>query len=272
MSYCKFGIITSHMSEGFLENRQSQMVSTPWGEAKVYTGLVNGVNTAVILRYGDHADMASHLVNFRSNIWGLKKSGVKQIISQNAIGSCNPHIRPGDFVVPDDAMDFTKKRVLSFFEDHACWVRVDMSEPFCGNLRGYLLEACAGERIPVCSTGTFICTEGPRFETPAEVRYYNSIGGDIIGTPMFPELVLAKEAGMCYASLSMVINMCTGMGPAIYQSGDEGLMTAYEKNGMEDKVERVLKNLAGRLPEGTDCLCAGLPEKGFFGIRPEWYF
>ena len=98
MSYCKFGIITSHMSEGFLENRQSQMVSTPWGEAKVYTGLVNGVNTAVILRYGDHADMASHLVNFRSNIWGLKKLGVKQIISQNAIGSCNPHIRPGDFV------------------------------------------------------------------------------------------------------------------------------------------------------------------------------
>jgi len=271
MNGCEFGIITSHISEGFLDNRLVQLVSTPWGDAKIYTGQTQGVDTAVVLRYGDNADLASHLVNFRANIWGLKKLGVTRVISQNAIGSCNPHIRPGDFVVPDDAMDFTKNRIRSFFQDDVCWVRVDMSQPFCEELRRYLLDACADERIEVCPTGTFICTEGPRFETPAEVRYYNSIGGDILGTPMFPELVLAKEAGMCYASLSIVINMCTGMGPEIYQNGDDGLMMVYERTSMEDKVECILKNLAVRLPEKLECPCESLTEKGFYGIKPEWY-
>lgn len=266
-----FGIITSHMSEHFLDNPQLVTVDTPWGAAELYTGQVKGVDTAICLRYGDEAALASHLVNFRANIWAMKKMGVSYIISQNAIGSCNPHIRPGDFVIPDDAMDFTKNRVRSFFEEDPCWVRVDMTNTFCSELRKKLLDSCMEEGVAVCSTGTFVCTEGPRFETPAEVRFYNSVGGDILGTPMFPELVLAKEAGICYASLSMVINMCTGMGPEIYQSGDDGLMTVYERTGMEEKVERILQNIALRLPKEHTCICKTVPQKGFYGTRPAWY-
>lgn len=270
MSLYPFGIITSHMSESLLEHRKAVKVPTPWGDANLYTGQIGGINSVVFLRYGDHADQASHLVNFRANLWGMRELGVTQVVSQNAIGSCNPHVRPGDFMVPDDAMDFTKNRVRSFFENDSCWVRVDMMEPFCGSLRKLLLDACAAERISVHPSGTFVCTEGPRFETPAEIRFYGSIGGDIIGTPLFPEVVLAKEAGMCYASLSIVINMGTGLGPAIYQSGDDGLMTVYERTDMEQKVENILRYVAGHLPEKRTCKCPEILEKGFWGKEPDW--
>lgn len=268
---CSLGIITSHMSEDFLKRRERVSVATHWGEAVVYRGVLEGVDTAVVLRYGDEATTASHRVNYRANIWAMKRLGVGRIVAQNAIGSLNPDIVPGDYVIPHDFMDFTKNRPLSFFQEEDCWSRVDMSSPFCEELRRKLIAAAGENGVSARESGIFVCTEGPRFETPAEVRYYRSTGGDIIGTPMVPEVVLAREAGICYASLSMVINMATGLAPAIDHSGEQGIITYYRRTGMEQTVEAILRSLAKRLPEERECVCAQAPEKGMHGKMPPWY-
>ena len=270
MKHCKFGILTSHISDDFLAEKQLVLVDTPWGEARVYCGLVGDTPTAVILRYGDDSATPSHQINFRANLWALKRLGVEYLVSQNAIGSVNPEIRPGDFVIPNDFMDFTKNRVLSFFQDDNCWVRVDMTDPFCPQLRGKLLESAQENGVKARPEGVFICTEGPRFETPSEVRFYHSVGGDIIGTPMVPEVVLAHEAGMCFASISIVINMCTGLAPAVKQSGDEGIITYYCRTGLEEKVEAILHTLAGKLETERTCGCKSAFEESVHGTLPDW--
>ena len=270
MKAYRFGIITSHMSEGFLAEKEQVTVETPWGAATVYCGKLEGIPCAVLLRYGDKSTVASHRISFRANLWALKALGVEHLITQNAIGSVNPDIRPGDFVIPDDFIDFTKHRELSFFEEEECWVRVDMTDPFCPALRQKLISAAKEIGVNPRERGVFICTEGPRFETPAEVRFYRSIGGDIIGTPMVPEAVLAREAGICYASVSIVINMATGMAPAVVHSGDEGIIHYYARTGLEEKVEQIFRLVAKSLDTPRTCHCAQALEEGIHGTPPAW--
>ncbi len=270
MKAYRFGIITSHMSEGFLAEKEQVTVETPWGAATVYCGKLEGIPCAVLLRYGDKSTVASHRISFRANLWALKTLGVEHLITQNAIGSVNPDIRPGDFVIPDDFIDFTKHRELSFFEEEECWVRVDMTDPFCPALRQKLISAAKEIGVNPRERGVFICTEGPRFETPAEVRFYRSIGGDIIGTPMVPEAVLAREAGICYASVSIVINMATGMAPAVVHSGDEGIINYYARTGLEEKVEQIFRLVAKSLDTPRTCHCAQALEEGIHGTPPVW--
>ena len=270
MKAYRFGIITSHMSEGFLAEKEQVTVETPWGAATVYCGKLEGIPCAVLLRYGDKSTVASHRISFRANLWALKTLGVEHLITQNAIGSVNPDIRPGDFVIPDDFIDFTKHRELSFFEEEECWVRVDMTDPFCPALRQKLISAAKEIGVNPRERGVFICTEGPRFETPAEVRFYRSIGGDIIGTPMVPEAVLAREAGICYASVSIVINMATGMAPAVVHRGDEGIINYYARTGLEEKVEQIFRLVAKSLDTPRTCHCAQALEEGIHGTPPAW--
>lgn len=178
------GLFTSAASERLLTDRREQIVSTPWGEATVLTGRIGGRETAVIRRYGRDLTVPSHKINHRANIWALRMLGVQRIVSQNAIGSVNPAIRPGDIVISHDFLDRTKVRTLSLFDDTECWVRVDMTEPFCPQLRGSLIAAAQRHSERVIDRGVFVCTEGPRFETPAEIRVFQQEGGDIVGTPM----------------------------------------------------------------------------------------
>lgn len=266
----RFGIITSHMSDHFLRERERVEVATPWGAATLYHGLLEGVPTAVLLRYGEQATTASHRINYRANLWAMKALGVEFIVSQNAIGSVNPAIAPGAYVVPHDFMDFTKNRVLSLFQDEDCWTRMDMTEPFCPQMRARIIDAAKRCGVTPREQGIFICTEGPRFETAAEVRFYRDAGGDIIGTPMVPEVILAREACICYASLSMVINFATGLAPAVNHSGEDGIITFYRRTGMEETVERILRAVATSLPAERDCDCRSALERGLHGQLPEW--
>lgn len=265
-----FGLITSHISDSLLDNKEKQIIDTPWGAVPVYCGFLEGTPCAVILRYGEGSAIASHRVNFRANIWALKVLGVEFLIMQNAIGSVNPEIRPGDFVIPDDILDFTKNRELSFFQDEDCWLRVDMTNPFCPVLRQKVIAAAKEVGELPREHGVFVCTEGPRFESPAEVRYYRNAGGDIIGTPMIPELVLAKEACMCCASISIVINMATGLAPAVVHSGDEGIINYYRAAGLEERVEATLRALVKKLDDTRPCDCPNAMEQGIHGEAPAW--
>ena len=264
------GLITSAATERMLTDRQEVSVPTPWGSASVLTGRIGGREAAVVLRYGARLTIPSHKINFRANIWALREIGVRRVISQNAIGSVNPAIRPGDIVIPHDFLDRTKARPLSLFDDAACWVRVDMTEAFCPGVRSALITATHKVTERVIDRGVFVCFEGPRFETPAEIRSFQRDGGDIVGTPLVPEVVFAREAELCFASISPVINFAAGLAPAVVHVGPGSMNDGYYTGGLHDRVEKVLTDTIVNLPEERTCACCQALRGGFHGDRPGW--
>ena len=264
------GLITSAASERLLTERRQHSVPTPWGDASVLTGRIGGREAAVVLRYGPGLTTPSHKINHRANLWALRTLGVQRVVSQNAIGSVNPAIRPGDIVISHDFLDRTKARPLSLFDDSECWVRVDMTEPFCPELRRALTRAAQQHSERVIDRGVFVCTEGPRFETPAEIRVFQMEGGDIVGTPLVPEVVFAREAEMCFASIAPVINFGAGMAPAVVHVGPGSMNDDYYANGAHDRIERALIDSIASLPAQRACNCGTALRGGFHGQRPTW--
>ncbi|MSU92077.1 S-methyl-5'-thioadenosine phosphorylase [Rhodobacteraceae bacterium 2CG4] len=271
MSDAPIGLISSAASEELLKNRKAERVSTPWGEAEILLGEIAGRQAAVLLRYGTNLTTPSHKINYRANIWAMRELGVDAIISQNAIGSVNTAIRPGDIVVPDDFLDKTKSRPQSLFDDSECWVRVDFTDPFCPALRAELIDAATAVSDRVIERGVFVCTEGPRFETPAEIRAYQMEGGDIVGTPLVPEVIFAREAEICFASIAPVINFGAGMAPAVVHFGPGSMNESYYSDGLHDLIEKVIISaFKGHSPERV-CTCRTALDGGFHGSPPEWF-
>lgn len=270
MTNAPIGLITSAASENLLIDRSHQQVATPWGDAEVLTGKIGGKDAAVILRYGADLTRPSHKINYHANIWALKTLGVEVIISQNAIGSVNTAIRPGDIVISDDFLDKTKSRTQSLFDDSECWVRVDFTDPFCPQLRSELIASANRYSDRIIERGTFVCTEGPRFETPAEIRAYRAEGGDIVGTPLIPEVIFAREAEMCFASIAPVINFGAGMAPAVLHFGPGSMNETYYREGLHDLIEKTLIDTFSTLTPVRSCRCHSALDGGFHGAPPEW--
>ena len=270
MSEAPIGLITSAASENLLKDRKADRVKTPWGEAPVLAGTIGGRAAAVILRYGEKLTTPSHKINYHANMWALRELGVESIISQNAIGSVNPAIRPGDIVISHDFLDRTKSRAQSLFDESECWVRVDFTDPFCPRLRNDLILAANKHSNRVIERGVFVCTEGPRFETPAEIRVYQNEGGDIVGTPLVPEVIFAREAEMCFASIAPVINFGSGMAPAVVHFGPGSMNDAYYKEGLHDLIERTLIDAIAGVSTDRACNCGNALTGGFHGDPPVW--
>jgi 5'-methylthioadenosine phosphorylase len=193
-----------------LESPETHTVRTPFGESELTIGSYRGRKVAFIPRHGRGHQVPPHRINYRANIWALKQIGVTQVLATTAVGSLQKEITPGSFVVVDDFLDFTKSRPTTFYESGQV-VHVDMSDPYCGRLRAHLLESARQLGLSVHSGGTYVCAEGPRFETAAEIRLYASFGGAVVGMTSVPEVVLAKEAELCYATVCMVTNYGTGL-------------------------------------------------------------
>ncbi|WJR65821.1 MTAP family purine nucleoside phosphorylase [Neorhizobium sp. CSC1952] len=270
MTDAPVGLITSAASDNLLKDRRLETVSTPWGEAPVLIGSIGGRQAAVILRYGEKLTLPSHKINYHANIWALRELGVESVISQNAIGSVNPAIRPGDIVISDDFLDKTKARAQSLFDESECWVRVDFTDPFCPRLRADLIAAANRHSNRVIERGTFVCTEGPRFETPAEIRAYAREGGDIVGTPLVPEVIFAREAEMCFASIAPVINFGAGMAPAVVHFGPGSMNEIYYKEGLHDLIEKTLIDAISGISSERACNCGHALDGGFHGHPPAW--
>jgi 5'-methylthioadenosine phosphorylase len=270
MTVTPVGLITSAASENLLTDRRVEIVSTPWGNASILLGRIGGRDAAVNLRYGENLTTPSHKINYHANLFALHELGVESIISQNAIGSVNPAIRPGDIVISDDFLDKTKSRAQSLFDESECWVRVDFTDPFCPRLRKDLIAAATKFSNRVIERGTFVCTEGPRFETPAEIRAYAKEGGDIVGTPLVPEVIFARELEMCFASIAPVINFGAGMAPAVVHFGPGSMNEIYYKEGLHDLIEKTLIEAISGISTDRTCTCGTALNGGFHGQPPVW--
>ena len=180
-------------------------VKTSFGKPswKVCLGSLNGKSIAFLPRHGINHNISPTEINYRANIECLKKLGVQNIISLSAVGSLREDYKPGDFVVVDQFIDNTYLRKKTFFDDD-CISHVSMSSPVCENLRKISLSNLKKLKLNFHSNGTYICIEGPQFSSLAESNLFRSWGCDVIGMTNMPEAKLAREAGICYAAISMV--------------------------------------------------------------------
>ena len=191
----------------------TRKVETEYGNVDIDIANINGEEIVFLARHGKGHSTPPHRINFRANMAALKQLGVKYIYATAAVGSCNENYAPGDIVVLKDFIDMTKARPLTFYEGEEGKVRhTDMSDPYCNNLRMRFWEAAKELQIHVKGgNSVYICTEGPRFETASEIKVFKMLGGDIVGMTNVPEVILAKELGMCYAAVGIVTNWCTGI-------------------------------------------------------------
>jgi 5'-methylthioadenosine phosphorylase len=260
-------VITSRGSDRILKDSSPLSVATPFGDAEVAIGHIAGRRAAVLERYGSDLTIPSHKINYRANLWALRSLGARAVVSQNAIGSLNRMLRPGDIVIPDDLIDRTYRRVSSFFDELDAWVRVDMSQPFCGRVREALIDGAAQVTERYFPVGTFACCEGPRLETPAEVASLAREGGDIVGTPVAPETILAKEAGLCFASIAPIINWGSGLAPEVNHAE---MNNFYYQSGLHERVEDAIVAAVEALDPAATCACSTALDNAYFGTKPDW--
>tara|TARA_B100001057_G_scaffold435660_1_gene466147 strand:+ start:378 stop:1235 length:858 start_codon:yes stop_codon:yes gene_type:complete len=188
-----------------LEDSKWISISSEFGNpsSKIRVGTLNGKKIAFLPRHGLDHNISPSKINYRANIDALKKLNVQNIVSISAVGSLREDFKPMDFVLVDQFIDKTYLRKKTFFDDD-CVVHIPMSSPVCKNLVKKCSEVLKRIKLDFHNSGTYICIEGPQFSTLAESNLYRSWGCDVIGMTNMPEAKLAREAGICYASLSMV--------------------------------------------------------------------
>ena len=189
-----------------LENARDEAVETPFGAPSdtIRVGTLDDVPVAFLPRHGRGHRIPPAAVNSRANIWALKTLGVRWILSVSAVGSMREHIHPLDVVVPDQLVDHTRHRQMTFFDEPGLVVHVGMGKPFSQNLSAIAADAAEITGGTVHRGGTYLCIEGPQFSSQGESELYRSWGMDIIGMTAIPEARLAREAEICYAILAMV--------------------------------------------------------------------
>ncbi|MCS7124946.1 MAG: S-methyl-5'-thioadenosine phosphorylase [Candidatus Bathyarchaeota archaeon] len=211
MKKAKIAIIGGTGFEKLFISEEKLYVGTPHGiPPPISIGNIGDREVAFLPRHGSEHSVPPHKVNYRANVYALHQLGVERIIAVNAVGAINRDFKPGDIVIPHDFADFTKQRTTTFY-DEAPVTHVDMSQPYCPELREKLVKCAERFGLHVWSRAVLVCTEGPRFETPAEIEMFRRLGFDVVGMTGVPEAVLARELEICYAAVCFVSNMAAGM-------------------------------------------------------------
>ncbi|HEY9150799.1 MAG TPA: S-methyl-5'-thioinosine phosphorylase [Gammaproteobacteria bacterium] len=217
-----------------------EMRRTPYGEpsAPFIHGDFCGTEVVFLARHGSGHTIPPHRVNYQANLWALQDMGVRRVIAVAAVGGIRPDMVPGRIAFPNQIIDYTYGRAQTFFEDDLSNVtHIDFTEPYCGELRGHLIQVARELELGAVEDGTYGATQGPRLETAAEINRLERDGCDLVGMTGMPEAALARELGLCYCSCSVVANWAAGRGadPISLESIDANL-----KNGMV-KVRTLLE-------------------------------
>jgi len=183
-------------------------VETPYGTVQLSYDHTTGL--WFVPRHGPGHRVPPHRINYRALIWALWQLKVNWVLATAAVGSLHRQLPPGRVVLVDQFIDWTRCRPHTFF-DRDTVVHTDFTEPYCPTLRRLLATQLAACGLDFAETGCYVCTEGPRYETPAEVRALFALGGQVVGMTNVPEVVLAREAGLCYALAAVVTNYGAGL-------------------------------------------------------------
>ncbi len=237
-----------------LDKIREVRVSTPFGPpSDVYIkGSLNGAEVIFLPRHGRGHRIQPTEVNFRANIFGMKKLGVERIISVSAVGSLQEEIAPGHVVIPDQFIDRTTQRPSTFF-GRGIVAHVSLADPVCPALCETISRASREDGARVHDKGTYLCIEGPQFSTRAESRLYRSWGADVIGMTNLSEAKLAREAEICFATLALATDYdCWNEAAGNVEI--EHVLAVLRQN--VDLAQRIIRRVIGRLPEERACGCA----------------
>ncbi len=234
----KFAVIAGSGGYDLLRNSDfgtdlgCKKIPTPFGEsAPIHKISKEGINFLFLSRHGEERySTSAPFVNYRANIWGLKECGAERIISWSGPGIINNGFSVGDFVLPHDVIDETKNRNYTFFEKKGIGF-IRQQSPFCEEIRETLIKSFQELNLKFRNKGVYVCTQGPRLETTAEVNKYKISGGDMVGMTLIPEAFLARELEMCYASICYLTNFAEGISDRSFKKGElfEGMMNKDEQ-------------------------------------------
>jgi len=250
----KIGIIGGSGLEDpkILKDAKEIEVDTPYGKPSsvLTTGKIENIDVVIISRHGrKHEIMPTNVPN-QANIHALKDQGCTHILVSSAAGSLREDIKPADFVFIDQFIDRTTKRKSTFYEkDHVA--HIPMAEPFCSELRKLLTESAKDLGIAYHEKGTVVTIEGPRFSTKAESNLFRQWKADVINMSTVPEVVLAREAGLCYAAVVMSTDYDCWKSDEIV---DISLVLKTFKKNAEKVIKLFLKTIP-KIKDNPDCKC-----------------
>jgi len=241
----------------FLEKAEEYEIDTPYGPPsdKVTIGMLEGKSVAFIPRHGKKHNLPPHKINYRANIYAMKKIGVKRIFGPCSSGSLQPFIGPGQFVVCDQFVDRTKGRIDTFY-DGPKTVHVAMADPYCPVLRNIVIESARELDIDFYPTGTSVTIQGPRFSTRSESRWYSKQGWEVVTMTQYPEVSLAREQEICYVNISLVTDYDVGLEgrPEIKPVTIDQVVKVFKENN--EKIRSLLFRAISKVPEKRDCICS----------------
>jgi len=232
----------------FLDDVEEVVVQTPFGppSSPVSVGTVAGRRVAFIARHGRDHEVPAHQVNYRANLWALRRLGIGRVLAPCSVGSLQSHLRPGHFVLCDQLVDRTRGRVDTYF-DGPTLAHVSFADPYCSELRLAVTRAAEGlHQITLHPTGTVVVIQGPRFSTRAESRWFSASGWDVVNMTQYPEAVLARELNLCYSGIALVTDFDAGL------EGVDGIAPVT--------METVFAVLAANVANVTDLLLGAIPE------------
>lgn len=243
----------------FLPDVQEALVETPYGAPsdRVMLATIGERRVAFLPRHGRGHTHPAHAVNYRANVWALHSLGVRQIIAPCAVGSLQKDIHPGDFVLLDQFVDRTRAREDTFFNGPVTH-HISAAEPYCPRLRSAAVETAREQGVALRDGGAIVVVQGPRFSTKAESAWFTQQGWQVVGMTQYPEAILAKELGICYAGIALVTDYDAGL---VAESGEAVSVEAVLKtlSNNNDRVKDLILSLIARLPAAPPtgaCPCA----------------
>src|SRR5882757_1593781 len=228
-------------------------VKTPFGEPSgaIVLGTLEGKRLAFLARHGRGHRILPSEINYRANVYAMKLLGVERVISVSAVGSLKEDLRPGEFLVVDQFFDRTKNRASTFF-GNGIVAHLAFANPTCGQLSGVLADACVHEAVMVHRRGTYVCIEGPQFSTLAEAEVHRQLRFDVIGMTNVTEAKLAREAEICYATISMITDYDCWH-PEHESVTATQIIATLNQNA--ENAQKVLRTAVRELPVSRSCKC-----------------
>ncbi len=252
------GVIGGSGFERLFEGEAERLsVATPYGAPSdaITVGRIGGRRVAFLPRHGVGHRLPPHAINYRANLWALASLGVTRVIGPCAVGSLQPRITPGDFVVCDQLVDRTSGRAGTYFDGPRV-VHISFADPYCPGLRVLAAEAAREVGVTVHERGTVVVIPGPRFSSRAESRWYSAQGWDVVNMTQAPEAALARELELCYVNLSLITDYDVGLEgePDIPSVTVDDIIRGLNQNTAN--VRQAIERLLPRIPDERTCPCA----------------
>lgn len=238
-----------------MKGQMDQDVSTPYGQpsSPLTMGTIGSQEVVFVARHGSNHSILPHDINYRANLWALREAGADVVIAVATVGGIAEDCAPGTIVIPDQVLDYTHSRQSSFAPLDGEIFHIDFTEPYCHELRRAIIECADRLGITVIKRGTYVATQGPRFESAAEIQKFAADGAHVVGMTGMPETSLAREIGICYATVALVVNRAAG------QSGDR--ISAEEITDAQKKTSAVVQRMLSDIVPGLEGFSCQVPPR-----------